>query len=348
MKGYNFNRAANGAYSDNPEVDTFDTSDRNAQFDLPANRCVYGDMEGVPFLFVVGPDADQYDAYDDLTKLYMEYYEGYTSVGIKMGTEDLPSARQFTMEMYDGNGRVGTYYADPPSRTSGGTAMGTNHNGTSHNAYMAEDRQGINEIRQDGEYFYEYSSDGDPIWSGPDEGQWNAGEVLIVAPSDSPPPRWPDGSITETTLDATIESSIPNRMCPGDSATITIEMSNDHVISDIRGTINQEVFGSGASVNDFIVGPGETETIDINLTIPDSALPTEQEVASISISSDADVRPNPSKSFTTIVGTQPDEVQLENVELPSEIVGGRELSGSIDAANDGECTAETTVSYTIQ
>lgn len=346
MKGYNFNRAAKGAYPDSQEVDVQDTSDKNSTFDLQANRCVYGDMEGVPFLFIVGPDADQYDAYSEVTTLYMEYYQHYTSVGVKMGDDDPAGARQFTMEMYDANGRVGTYYADSPSRTNGGRAMGTNHEGTSHNAYMAETRQGTNEFIEDGEYIYEYAHDGERIWSGPDEGQWNASEVLIVAPSAEPPARWPDGAITETTLDATITSDIPSNMCPGDRASVTIEMSNDHVAADIEGTM-RAVMTDTIDERDFIIGPGQSETLDIDINAP-SKPATDRKVLDLTIDTDADVDSTIERVFRTNVGTTPNEVQLENVELPSEAVAGREIDGSADVSNNGNCSIDATVLYQFE
>lgn len=346
MKGYNFNRAAKGAYPDSQEVDVQDTSDKNSTFDLQANRCVYGDMEGVPFLFIVGPDADQYDAYEDITKLYMEYYEHYTSVGIKMGTDDPAGARQFTMEIYDANGRVGTYYADPPARTNGGTAMGTNHVDSSHNAYQVENRQGIDESYQDGEYFYSYSHDGAPIWSGPDEGQWNASEVLIVAPSAEPPARWPDGAITETTLDATITSDIPNNMCPDDRASVTVEMSNDHVAADISGTM-RAVMTDNIDERDFVVGPGQSETLEIDITAPSNPA-SDRKVLDLRVDTDADVDSNIERVFRTNVGTMPNEVQLENIQLPSEAVRGRQIDGSADVSNNGNCSIDATVSYQFQ
>jgi len=345
MKGYNFNRAETGAYSDEPEVEGGGDGDKNTTYDLSPDRCVYGDMEGVPFLLIVGPDAADNDAYYDVTKFYMEYYEHYTSVVIKMGDENLPDAPTFAIEYYDGDGRIGTHYADLPTETNSGTAMGVNHDGRSHNAYQPEDRQGIDESYQDGEYFYSYSHDGSPIWSGPDEGQWSAGEVLIVAPSAEPPSRWPDGAITETTLDATIDSDIQSKMCPGDSATVTIEMSNDHVASDIIGQINYETMGGG-SVEDFIVEPGRSETIEIDVVISENALPIEQEVLSFDITSDADVNGSISRSFASLIGTQPDEVSMENVELPSEVVEGRDIDGSVDVSNGGDCSTDVTVSYT--
>ena len=348
MKGYNFNRAANGAYSDSNEVIDNNPDDRTVEFELPSNRCVYGDMEGVPFLFISGPNQDQYDGYEDVIGLYMEYYNHYTSVGIKMGTDDDPNNRQYTIEYYDGNGRIGTHYADPPEETASGTAMGVKHQGTSHNAYQAENRQGIDESRQDGEYFYEYSSSGDPIWSGPDEGEWNASEVLVVTPSAQPPTRWPNGSITETTLDATVNPDVPDRMCGGDRATVEIEMSNDHVASDIIGQVNYEALGTGGGVIDFNIGPGGSKSVYIEATIPDNAIPTEQEIISIDVTSDADNRANPSASFSTIVGTQPDEVAIDQVQVPTEAVAGRDIEGSVEVSNTGNCSADVTVSLNEQ
>lgn len=343
MKGYNFNRAENGAYSDNPEVIDNNTSDRNTEYELPGNRCVYGDMQGTPFILVVGPEGDDYDGYEDVTKFYMEYYEYYTSVVVKMGDDDDPNNRQYTIEYYDANGRIGTHYADVPEVTASGTAMGVNHDGRSHNAYQAENRQGIDESRQDGEWFYEYSSSGDPIWSGPEEGMWDASEVLIVAPTAQPPSRWPDGAIVETTLDTTIDESVPNNLCPGDTVEATVQMSNDHVASDIIGQIQYKVIGSSPTTQDFVIGPGETESIDIRSQVGENAFGGVQEVLSIDIASDADVKPNVTEAFTATVGTQPDQVLLENVELPSEAVAGRELAGSVDVRNEGSCSASVTV-----
>jgi hypothetical protein len=346
MKGYNFIKAAKGGYPNSPDVDVNDTSDKNAQFELRPNQCVYGDMEGVPFLFINGPEADDYNAYEDTTTLYIEYFDYYTSVGIKMGETGDSNDRQFTMEMFDADGRIATYYAQAPEETSSGAAMGTEHDGSSHNAYMVQNRQGIDETYEDGEYFYRYANDGQPIWSGPDEGKWDASEVLIVSPSADPPTRWPDGAITETTLDATITSDIPNDMCPGDRASVTVEMSNDHVAADIEGTM-RAVMTDTIDERSFRIKPGQSETLDIDINAP-SKPATDRKVLDLTIDTDADVDGTIERVFRTNVGTTPNEVQLENVELPSEAVEGREIDGSADVVNDGDCSIDATVSYQLQ
>jgi len=176
---------------------------------------------------------------------------------------------------------------------------------------------------------------------------FTSGDAFTVLEGDTTP--------MERRLVAQIEDDIDASYCKGAEDSVTISVENESICRAIDATVEvtNEITGDTSSIN---VTNDFTNTNDLkrlnrkditaNFTIPEDTPLGQQDVLTLNVTSSNAVNDTPSFTFSTFVGSDPQDLSLQSIDDISGVCGGDRIDPDVVAVNASNCPAELGIEIT--
>jgi len=179
--------------------------------------------------------------------------------------------------------------------------------------------------------------------------------IPVFASSDAYEVLEGDTSHLERRLEASIEEDIDTSYCRDTEDSVTLFIENQSICRDIDVTVNttNEITGE---TNSYNVTNDSTEpndlrrlnqrSLEIPFNIPADTPLGEQDVLTAEVTSSNAVNELPTFTFSTFVGSNPDNLSLESISDVEGVCGGDRISPDVVAVNASNCSASLGVEIT--
>jgi len=222
----------------------------------------------------------------------------------------------------------------------------------------------VAEVEGGEEWFAGFSVD----WDNGETPQGNfTDELLVVSATDSwgAKPSFSSGSAydhltgssneVDKELTSTIDRGIADSYCRGDNGSVKIRVSNESICKTIDASLNitYELTGETESINltnDFTdiddIKRLNSVTVEPSFTIPEDSPLGQQDILTIDITSSDAINDISPITFSTFVGSNPDNLSLKSISDIDGVCSGDRLSPDVVAVNSSNCPASLGVEIT--